>query len=63
MKRVLASFCIAFVLAALAGPAWAVPSAGQPAPPLKGTLVTGEQFDLATVVKDKVVVLFFWQHT
>ncbi len=47
------------VLATLALCARAVPEIGEPAPPLKGTLFTGEPFELA-LLRGKVVLVNFY---
>lgn len=41
------------------GPAWAVPEIGEPAPALKGTLFSGEAFDLAQM-RGKVVLINYY---
>jgi len=46
-------------LGLLAGPATAAVEMGEPAPPLKGTLVSGETFDLADYRGKVVLVNFF----
>lgn len=58
-RRRLFRVLIALAAAALSGAASAVVEIGEPAPPLRGTLVSGETFDLADYRGKIVLVNFF----
>jgi peroxiredoxin len=55
----LARLFLAAVLLFQLGHAWAIVEMDEPAPPLKGTLVSGDKFDLADY-KGKVVLVNFY---
>ena len=55
MLRLLLAALLSFQL----GSAWAIVEIDEPAPPLKGTLVSGDKFDLADY-KGKVVLVNFY---
>ncbi|HTT36278.1 MAG TPA: TlpA disulfide reductase family protein [Burkholderiales bacterium] len=50
---------LAALLLVCAGGVWAMPEVGEPAPPLRGTLFSGEPFDLAHM-RGKVVLVNFY---
>lgn len=58
-SRLWSASLVGILLLSLAVPLWAAPEIDQPAPPLKGTLFSGEPFDLAQL-RGKVVLVNFY---